>query len=399
MLGAVCLALTLASCQKSRAVSVSGILLYAADSFGTPNGFATYDACASIEAQLWRTAGAGKWHGLAVYAGLPPESLSRPPLNARNFLVEIPLNDGENAFTLVGEPGPLTATDEYERFAVNLYFNGSTEAVPGLSGLFERYAAPMGSPLTPNRSHCIYSLALTEMQGKPDLVYDDGLERVTVLGASFLSQDRFDPEWKFDLVGPQRFGPSGTRDWIGVLRLFVEPSVSTVDTGAAPRAVVPVQPRSGGFAGAGMPGAGGFAPAVPAYGAGAPLPQEAPLAARPVTTQAVRPTEPSPPPEAHASFEEASEDSSSETPSPLPGTPSPGTMSPARSTASPPARTPSPHGSGSPSTPLRSPATAGTPTPPNVQSPVVSPPAATAKPSARAPQPAQPTPTPRRSTR
>jgi len=246
------------------AASISGILLYAADGFGTPNGYQTYDACASIEAQLWRTMAADKWHGLAVYLGLPPQSLNGPPLNARNFMVEIPLNDGENDFTLVGEPGPLTPTDEYEGFVVNLYFDGNWEAAPGLSAFFPRYAAPFGDTVSQNRSHCIYTLSLNEVQAKPGVVYDNGVERVSVTGASFLSMDRFDPEWRFDLVGPRSFGPSGVRDWIGVLRVFVEPSVTGIDAGAAPRAVVPAAPRSN-------TGSGGFVPGIP----GAPV---APLA-------------------------------------------------------------------------------------------------------------------------
>ncbi len=372
---------------SARAASISGILLYAADGFGTPNGYATYDACSNIEAQLWRTAAAGKWHGLAVYLGLPPESLSGPPLNARNFLVEIPLNEGDNSFTLVGEPGPLTATDEYERFAINLYFNGDTENVPGLSALFERYAAPMGSPVTQNRSHCIYTLSLNEVQGKPDLVYDDGVERVTVTAASFLSQERFDPDWNFDLVGRHTFGPSGTRDWIGVLRVFVEPSVSAVDAGAAPRAIIPAQPRTGfgsgaGFAPAAMPGL-----AAPAAG-GNELPSTnrpqagGPSSARASDLGSVPTTARIPRAQAHSeeTQPEAEERATSATPA---GTPSP-PASPATPGRSP-AKTQSP-----------SPGYRGTPTPPSSShAPTAGATPATPRTSAASPRtsvPATPTP-------
>lgn len=401
---AALLTFALAASNKSAAVSVSGILLYAADSFGTPNGYATYDACANIEAQLWRTVAAGRWHSLAVYVGLPPESLSGPPLNGRNFWVEIPLNEGENAFTLVGEPGPLTATDEYERFAINLYFNGNTEAVPGLSGLFERYAAPMGGSLSSNRSHCIYSLALNEMQGKPDLVYDDGIERVTVTGASFLPQDRFDPDWKFDLVGPQRFGPSGARDWIGVLRLFVEPSVSAVDAGAAPRVVVPAQPRSAGFSGSGAAGPGGPAPAVPGFAIEAPSQSEAAFAGRGGPVQPIPLATPPSPPLARSDGapEEGDDEASlsSETPSLPPGTAPARTPSPsAPSRSSSPAATPSPQGTASGKVTV--PASAegrGTPSPQITGSPASSPSPMKPKSLDATDVPRHPTPTPRRVT-
>lgn len=178
---------------------------------------------------MWRTYAAGKWHSLAVYEGLPPQSITgRPrPLNAGNFSVDIPLIDGENYFTIVGEPGPITATDSFQRFAVNLYFDGGLNT-PGVSVLFERYAPDEGGPTSPNRAQYLYSFdaipAAQRTSGVDDRgydAYDDGFERVTVTGASFLPEDRF---LSIDLVGGQRFGQSGTSDFVGSLVVLVEPS-------------------------------------------------------------------------------------------------------------------------------------------------------------------------------
>ena len=269
--------LLLLTAAPAAAVSISGIMVYSADDFGTPSGFDTFDRPEAPEMHMWRTYAAGKWHSLAVYEGLPPQSLTgRPrPLNAGDFSVDIPLIDGENYFTIVGEPGPITATDTYQRFVVNLYFDGGLNA-PGISALFERYAPEEGGVTSANRSQYLYSfdviLAQKRSPGIDDVgydVYDDGFERVTVTGASFLPEDRF---ISVDAVAGQRIGQSGTSDFVGSLVVLVEPSeggtgVGGIGGGTGGRGGVATgtgQPRGN------LPGgsAVGAAPYVPGYATG-----------------------------------------------------------------------------------------------------------------------------------
>lgn len=249
------------------AASLSGVVLYTADDFGMPSGQDSFDRPENPEAHLWRTLASGRWHSLVLYEGLPPESLKRRPLNSRNLAIDIPLTEGENYFTIVGEPGPITATDQYQRFALNLYFDGELEQ-PGISVLFPRYADFDGGPTASNRSLYIYSFNVTPSQVRSPGVddtgldfYDDGLERVSVTSASFLAAER--SEVSVDQVGPQSVGSSGTDDFIGSVTLLVEPSEGTSGgaigdgtggvggvprAGGAPRAPAAIVPRGGGAA-------------------------------------------------------------------------------------------------------------------------------------------------------
>ncbi len=254
----LCALLLLVGVSPAAAVSISGIVLYATDDFGTPNGRSTYDD--DLQAQLWRTGMGGLWHGLAVFQGLPPNCFASSPLNAPNFSVEIPLGEGENVFTLIGEPGPLTRTDEYERFAINIYFDGNTEAAPGLSGLFPKNTPFEGGGVIENRSDYVYTLSLQRVPGQhPPLIYNDGIDEVRVTVASFLPQERVDEHWNFDFVGPQSMKKSGTADFIGLLKLNVQPAPGLVNAGRAPKAIVPA--GGTGSAGAGLPSGYGGVPA------------------------------------------------------------------------------------------------------------------------------------------
>ena len=223
------------------AVSISGIVLYTTNDFGDPNGYLTYDG--QLQAQLWRTMVGGEWHILGVWAGVPPQSLGPPPLNSPDAMVEIPLIEGENDFTLLGQPGSNTRVDEYDRFCINLYFDGMLDH-PGISVLFPKNNTPAGSPTTPNRSERIYSLGLTQVQVAPQATYDDGVDTVSVPAVSFLAPETFNTN--VDLVSAQRLVPSGpsdpnASDFIGVLKVMVQPSASQ---GGEP------------VAGVGVPGAG-----------------------------------------------------------------------------------------------------------------------------------------------
>ena len=222
----------------ARAVSLSGIVLYATDDFGNPNGVNTI-LNNELQAQLWLTAPNSHWYVLGVWAGLPPDALRIAPLNSpADFTIEYPLVEGENDFTLLGQPGPLTRGDDYLNYAVNLYFDGNLDQ-PGISVLIPRNSPPSGSPPSANRANTgqIYSLSLQSLNIDPQTLtaYDDGVERVTVSAASFLPPEAFGVD--FDLVSPHRLAPSpsgdqNAADYIGVVKIMVEPD-ATGDGGPA----------------------------------------------------------------------------------------------------------------------------------------------------------------------
>jgi len=143
----------------------------------------------------------------------------------------------------VGQPGSNTGGDDYERYAINLYFDSNLDQ-PGISVLFPRNNNPAGSPPSVNRSDRIYSLALNQVNAAPQTVYDDGFVSVTVMAVSFLPPDL--SQLDIDRVSAQRLAPSGASDpnasdYVGVLKVMVGPS-------SAPDAQAP--------AGSGAPGAG-----------------------------------------------------------------------------------------------------------------------------------------------
>jgi len=259
---ALAVATTLLWCCATQvgAATLSGVVVYTTDDFGTPSGIDTLDRPENPETHLWRTLTAGKWFALGVYEGLPPRSISgRPrPLNVGNFAIDIPLLEGENFFTLVGEPGPITATDQYQRFAVNLYFDGGLNR-PGISVLFDRYAPAEGGATAANRSQYIYSFDVTTAEVRsPGIndtgfdVYDDGFERISVTSASFLPEDHF---ISIDLVSGNSFKASGVSDYIGSIVVLVEPSAG--ESGATgPTGGAVGRGSDGGRARAALPGSG-----------------------------------------------------------------------------------------------------------------------------------------------
>ena len=223
----------------ARAASLSGILLYATDDFGNPNGVKTI-LNNELDAQLWFTAPHDHWYVLGVWSGLPPDSLRIPPLNSpTDFTLEYPLADGENDFTILGQPGPLTRGDDYLRYALNLYFDGNFDQ-PAISVLFPRSTPPEGSPPSPNKANPgnLYSLSLQSLNIDPQglTAYDDGVVRVTVAAASFLPPDLFGAE--FNQVGPHQLTASNPNDpnaadYIGVLKILVEDSPQSAGSGPA----------------------------------------------------------------------------------------------------------------------------------------------------------------------
>lgn len=211
--------------KPAAAVSLSGILLYSTDDFGNPNGYQTFNA-GTFEAQTWRTlVRSGQiWYGLGVASGLPPKSIEARLLNFPDFSVDVALDEGENYFTFFAEPGPNTAGDEFERFAINLYFDGDTEK-PAITVLFPRYGDPDGSPVSAARPNDdqIYSLGLQKVPVQPQDFYDDGVYRVSVLRASLLDPQRANVST--DRVSNNAPTPGGDdSDWVGTLTISVEPT-------------------------------------------------------------------------------------------------------------------------------------------------------------------------------
>lgn len=254
---ALCALLLLWLPRAAAAVTVTGIMVYSTDDFGNPNG-SNAIIQGTFQAQMWRTLIQGEWHVLGVIEGLPPDNLNRPFLNYPDLSVDLPLDEGENYFTLLGEPGPITATDDYQRFCVNLYFDGD-HMNPGISVLFPRFADPNGSSVSPTRANedQVYSLTLQNVGTTPSDYYDDGFYRVSILRASFLAPER--ANLSIDRMMRQGIGASGTSDWVGSLVLMVEPS-ETFAARAGRSVPVASDPRRPGSAGAGT-AVGGGAPA------------------------------------------------------------------------------------------------------------------------------------------
>jgi hypothetical protein len=257
--------------QPVRAVSISGIMIYATDDFGNPNGYESYNGV--FQAQMWRTlVNPGiEWYGLGITSGLPPKSVDGAFLNFPDFSVDLPLDEGENYFTLFAEPGPLTETDEYQRFLVNVYFDGNMED-PGISVLFPRFAEPDGTTVTPARPNDDqkWGFNLQRLTSTFQSFYDDGAYRVSVLRASLLPPVR--ASISVDRLTSHSLTPGGVdADWIGTLVLTVEPSESFGAGGGVPAPASGSGTgtgRAAGFGGAG--GVGGNPGYIPPGAVGAP---------------------------------------------------------------------------------------------------------------------------------
>jgi hypothetical protein len=205
----------------AEAASITGIMIYSADWMGKPIGFDPETG--NIErGQLWRTASHPMWYGLGVLRDFPPESLQGPLLNAGDFSVQIPLSEGEQDFTLVGEPGALSENDGYTMFALSLFFDGNVDR-PGLSVVFSPRATRYGDAPQPNQSDILIAFPVVMVSATASASYDDGSTKVTVNGVSFMPPHRF---LATDLVSAFAPVPSanGESDWIGVLSLRVEGS-------------------------------------------------------------------------------------------------------------------------------------------------------------------------------
>lgn len=236
---------------RAGAVSISGIMIYSTDDFGNPNGYETYNG--TFQAQMWRTlARAGiEWYGLGVTSGLPPKSIDDPFLNFPDFSVDLPLDEGENYFTLFAEPGPLTATDDYQRFLISVYFDGNLEE-PGISVLFPRYAEPDGSAVAEARPNDDqrYGFMLQKISTPTNTYYDDGIHRVSVLRASLLPPER--ANMSVDRLRAHALAPGGVDgDWIGAMVVSVQPSESFGAGGGVP---APAGGSGGGGRGGGLGG-------------------------------------------------------------------------------------------------------------------------------------------------
>jgi hypothetical protein len=288
-------AVLLAVAPPAPAVTLSGAMVYAAHDFGEPNAWDLVTETFK-HGQLWRTALGGDWYGLGILPGLPPDNSDEPLANGPDFRIQIPLGQGENDFTILGEPSVLTRTDEYERFVINLYFDGVLDH-PGISVLFPRYGSRGGDAPAPDRYDTVYGLSVAPVQLKPEMSYSDGTDTVSVLAVSFLPPEKFGMD--YDKVSAHVPVPSymdkttggagadgwGGIDYIGVLKINVEgPSVgpSGVPGVAAPGAfgVVPGSAAVGSDLGGYRPVPGGLPQQPGVDGGTRPVPDSSGTARR-----------------------------------------------------------------------------------------------------------------------
>jgi hypothetical protein len=266
----------LAVVPPAPAVTLSGAMVYAARDFGEPN---SWDPATETfkHGQLWRTAVGGDWFGLGILPGLPTDNVDEPLANGPDFRIQIPLGQGENDFTLLGEPSSLTRTDEYDRFVLNLYFDGVLDH-PGISVLFSRSASRGGDAPAPVRYDTVYGLSVAPVQMKPEMSYSDGTDTVSVLAVSFLPPEK--SKWDYDKVSahapiPSSMDPTfqgqgadglGGIDYSGVLKINVEgPSTAAIG--------MPGVAAPGNFGL--VPGSAAVGPDLGGYGAGpGGLPQQ-----------------------------------------------------------------------------------------------------------------------------
>ena len=235
----------------SPGASLSGILIYMSDHFGMPNSqVQTSDNPDNPHANRWRTGVSPTvdlTFGLAVYNGLPPDSLATNPVNFPDFSIEIPLAEGENDFTLVAEPGEAFE-QEHEAFVLNLYFDDSINR-PGLSVMFPTGGDVFGNTPVPNRWDFVYPFGFKGHDPtKPSAIYDDGSVKVSVLGVSMLSpSETAQIVPNLDRVQKYVVAPGdGKTDVIGALRLQVDPSVDPNVIGGGPTGLPVPVPRMPG---------------------------------------------------------------------------------------------------------------------------------------------------------
>lgn len=214
------------------AATLSGVMIFSTDHFGNPSAW-NAQGQDFAHGQLWRTRLGGDWYGLGLLSGLPPANSDAPVLNAPDFSVRIPLSQGENNFTLVGEPSTLTRQDDFSHFALNLYFDGILDH-PGISVLFPRYASRRGSTPLTNSATVMYALSLAQVKTVGEMTYSDGVNTVSVIAVSFLPSEKFGADYDKvsahaimpSSVNPGANGPGadglGGFDYAGVLKINVE---------------------------------------------------------------------------------------------------------------------------------------------------------------------------------
>ena len=240
--------------QPAYPVSLSGVVLYTTDDSGNPSGWDEADQDFA-QRQLWRTESGSIWHGLGILPGYPPGNLAENLLNAADFTVDVPLVEGPNAFTLVGEPGGYTSADVFTACALHLYLDGVVDT-PAISVVFSSNSPPEGGTPWPNESAYLYSLSLKRLpKTAARTSYEAGGYRAWVERASFLPPTGF---LSVDLVSAYSPVPSGTSDWVGLLTIQVEgPPTPTPGAVVGPRIPAqPVSPLQFGIVPDGVPDAG-----------------------------------------------------------------------------------------------------------------------------------------------
>jgi len=200
------------------ALSLSGVVIYSSDADGNPSGGGELFGAAYV----WHTVPDRTWYGLGVWQGFLPQSLQTTPLNAPDFQLHQVLVDGSNEFTIVGEqPFVDFGADWPPNYVLDLYFDGNTEA-PGLSVMFSGNAACSGGVAAANPGP-VFSLALEASSTRVGAVYDNSGTRTSVEAVSFGPPTHCSID--VDLVSAFGLIPDGEPDYIGALKLLVEPVV------------------------------------------------------------------------------------------------------------------------------------------------------------------------------
>jgi len=196
-------------------VTLTGLVIYAADDVGNPSGL-DWDTGRVTAGQIWRTA-AHPQFGLGVATGLPPVSVSRDLLNQPDMSIRIDLVEGENEYTFFAQWGPGTDLDA--QYVLSCFFDGEVER-PGLSVLFPLRGSALAPPPQPVRSDVHLTFDAEVQSGAFDPTFTTGSELITVGAVHFLPGDAFGD---VDKVAQHAPLSGDGADLIGVLTLNVQP--------------------------------------------------------------------------------------------------------------------------------------------------------------------------------
>ncbi len=186
--------------------NLTGLLSFSTDSGGSETG-----------GQVWDTVpGAGGFYDLFVAPGTPngnPDGLTSPFINGPSDAqasINIPLQPGENMFTIFGEPGLSTG---YE--GLNLFFGGSN--LPSISAFAPTRADSTVPPFSPDSGRTIALNDGTRVPGAGTVTFNDGGTPITL--TDFFWADPY--VYGVDRVEAYDANPDGYPDFVGSFTLMV----------------------------------------------------------------------------------------------------------------------------------------------------------------------------------